>query len=207
MTYSVKVTSDWHCHLEDAINDEPVMILGADIDQSKRKFPSAAVLEAVAEYSGDVLNTVVWESSYSDYTVYGPDKFKGEHAEWNRPRYFKTRAALEAAMFRAEYGAELSDLRVEQFGDYFLCFWQSELDAYAGCKNAVSCRDSCRAVVNGEVYGFEVIDNDTGETVDSCWGFIGSEDYCESQGQEVADYLNAKQIEESRPDMYGEDVA
>lgn len=199
MTYSVKVTYDDYCSLEDAINDEPVMILGADIDQSKRNFPPAAVLKAVAGYSSTVLDELC-----NDWVKCGPDKFKGEHIRWNPPRYFKTRAALESAMFRAEYGAELSDLRVEQFDDYFLCFWQSELDAYAGCKNTVSCRDSCLAVVNGEVYGYKVIDDDTGETVESCWGFIGSEDYCESQGQDVADYLNAKQIEESRPDMYGE---
>ena len=203
MTYSVKVTYDDYCSLEDAINDEPVMILGADIDQSKRNFPAPAVLRAVSGYSGTVLDELC-----DDWMKCGPDKFKGEHADWNRPRYFKTRAALEAAMFRAEYGAELSDLRVEQFDTqrdtWFLCFWQSELDAYAGCKNAVSCRDSCLAVVNGDVYGYEVIDDDTDETVESCWGFIGDSDYCKSQGQEVADYLNAKQIEASRPDMYGE---
>jgi hypothetical protein len=72
---------------------------------------------------------------------------------------------------------------------------------------------------NGEVYGFQVLDCD-GETLDSCWGYIGDSDYCLSEGiaaaqSEVesiikqkakekleADSAFAAAYEESRPDMY-----
>ena len=41
-----------------------------------------------------------------------------------------------------------------------------------------------------EVYGF-VIEDEEGETVDSCWGFYG-EDYCRNEGQSVLESLQRK---------------
>jgi hypothetical protein len=40
---------------------------------------------------------------------------------------------------------------------------------------------------NGEVYGWEVVDSD-GETLDSCWGYIGDSDYALSEGIDSARY-------------------
>lgn len=61
--------------------------------------------------------------------------------------------------------------------------------------------------VSGDVYGF-IIENEDGEELDSCWGFYGL-DVCLEESRSVADYhadkkeeVNARVIEESRPDMY-----
>lgn len=37
----------------------------------------------------------------------------------------------------------------------------------------------------GEIYGF-IVRDDCGEEVDSCWGFVGDEEYCEEAGRESA---------------------
>lgn len=44
------------------------------------------------------------------------------------------------------------------------------------------------AWANGEVYGYTVTDKETGEHLDSCWGFCGLE-YCEEEAQEQANYF------------------
>lgn len=208
--------------LSDAVNDEPVMIFerrdGEILNQSKRNFPSHAVLRAIEEGDDDTILSEFCDMSYSDWGSTDSGNIWGEHAEWEGRRYFggsadpiARRRAIEAlirAMFRAEYGAELSDLRVEQFGDqsstYYLCFWQSEFDDYCGGKNCKSSRDSCQSIIDGEVYGFIV-----GDYLDSCWGFIGDADHCLTAGKEAAVYMESKACEldaalmiESRPDMY-----
>lgn len=41
--------------------------------------------------------------------------------------------------------------------------------------------------LRGEVYGFTVED-ENGEEVDSCWGFVGDSDYCLAEGRSSAEY-------------------
>lgn len=41
---------------------------------------------------------------------------------------------------------------------------------------------------NGEIYGFSVED-ENGESLESCWGFIGEVDYCISEGVDIAKYM------------------
>jgi len=106
----------------------------------------------------------------------------------------------------------LSDLKVESFrssvyqsgGTYYLTFWQSELDEYAGVKDAVSCLSACESIVDGEVYGFVIsgpYDQDGEESggfddhLDSCWGFIGDESYCMGEGKSAAEWLENKAAE------------
>lgn len=51
--------------------------------------------------------------------------------------------------------------------------------------------------IRGEVYGYKVFD-DEGTEVDSCWGFVGDYDYCESNAKAIVDYYdrtNPKQYE------------
>ena len=69
--------------------------------------------------------------------------------------------------------------------------------------------------VNSEVYGFEIIDNETGDTLEYCYGFIGDSDdeHLVSEALSSAMFENnlikqqkhksfALQLEASRPDMY-----
>lgn len=223
--YTVKVCSDSDYSLADAVCCDPVMIFGRDrgsnfavLDQSKRNFPSFDVLRAIANDDSQETLNLICDCRYSDWQ-WRNGKVWAEHADWTRGRYFKTIETACAAMFRAEYGAQISDLRVETFSsrvwqscpEYYLCFWQSELDAYAGGKNVPSPVTSCQNIVDGDVYYFAVIDDD-GETVDSCGGFIGESEYCLSEGKAAAEHFEtqarerdalsmAESISESRPDL------
>ena len=217
--YTVSVVYDEDCSLSDAVNDEPVMIFEKRyrviLDQSKRNFPPHAMLRAIDESDSDAILDELCDMSYSDYGQTDSGNFWAEHAGWNRRRYFgKDQDAMLRAMFRAEYDAELSDLKVEQFGrgdcreTYYLCFWQSEFDAYCGGKDCKSSLDSCQAILDGEVYGF-IVSSDDDDHIESCWGFIGDAEYCMSEGKAAAAWLeseacdvDAAAIMESRPDMY-----
>jgi hypothetical protein len=64
------------------------------------------------------------------------------------------------------------------------------------------------AWANGEIYGY-VLEDDDGEHLDSCWGYIGERDYCESEMDEAATrYVDKAQKREARaqeaerPDLY-----
>tara|TARA_R110000868_G_scaffold119_1_gene1235 strand:+ start:2582 stop:3283 length:702 start_codon:yes stop_codon:yes gene_type:complete len=218
--FTVNVSPDQQYELSDAVNDEPVMIFCRDnlcfivMNQTKHNFPDTDFL--CAYHTGDTavcLDTLcdMWASEWE----WNNGKLRAEHADWSRSRYFKTEKSALAALFQAEHGRALSDLRVEHFGDrrdsFYLCFWQSELDEYAGVKGAQSCHTSCQHIVDGDVYGFDVVDA-AGETVDSCWGFIGDSVGCLLEGVSLAEYYEARAKEEdalalavdiaaSRPDL------
>lgn len=220
--FSVKVIVDQDVDLEWAYNGEPVAIYGKEhgnfwsvVDQTKTCDISPDFARAFEEGDTSECLNILCDYRYCGWKwVNG--KVQVEYTGWNRARYFKTEENALAALFLSECGFPLSDLRVEQFGDYrstfYLVFRQSELDAYAGNKNAVSCRESLQAIVDGETYGFIVEDED-GETVDSCWGFIGPASDCLEEGTAAAKYLEAQAVEQdalafarvaesSRPDMH-----
>ena len=41
--------------------------------------------------------------------------------------------------------------------------------------------------LEGDVWGFEIYDDENGHVIDSCWGFYGRE-YCEQRAQEMLTY-------------------
>ena len=45
--------------------------------------------------------------------------------------------------------------------------------------------------LTGNVYGF-IIENENGENLDSCWGFLGDYEYCLEEAESHADYLAAE---------------
>ena len=216
--FTVNIHAGSDMSLRDAICDEPVAIYGDNgheiLDQTKTSLPTYAVLCAIADGCAEsVMNEM--SGHYLDWE-WTNGKVRVENSDWHRPRYFKTAESACAAMFEHEHGFQMSDLRVEQFGDYrstfLLVFLQSELDAYAGSKNTKSCRDTCQHIVDGEVYGFDVLDAN-GDSVESCWGFIGDADYCLKEAVAVAESLEtdavesdaivfAATVETARPDMY-----
>lgn len=220
--FTVKLVVDSNIDLERAYNDEPVAIYGKErgnfwtvVDQTKAGGVSAEFARAYEEGSTSECLSTLCDIRYCGWEWIN-GKVRVDYTDWNRARYFKTEENALAALFLSEYGFPLSDLRVEQFGDYrstfYLEFRQSELDAYAGNKNAVSCRESLQAIVDGETYGF-IIEDEDGETVNSCWGFIGPASRCLEEGIAAAKHLEAQAIEQdalafacaaesSRPDMY-----
>jgi hypothetical protein len=226
--YTVSIYCDNDRRLSDAVNDEPVMIFSRDrgrdwqvLDNSKRNFPPFATLRAIE--SGDINDVLseLCDCRYNDWGATENGRVFAEHSDWtnarnqNGRRYFRTKESAAAALFQAEHGRALADLKVEQFGDYrdtfYLCFWQSELDDYAGVKNAKPCLADCQSIVDGEVYGF-VIGDDEDDHIDSCWGFIGEEIYCldearaiaramESEAAELDAQAMAQDIAAARPDL------
>jgi hypothetical protein len=220
--YTVTIYFDTHHELADAVNDEPAMIFGRErggnwqvLSQSKRKSPSMDILRAIEEKATHELLNLLTDMRYSDWGQADSGRFWADHPDWQTARnhsgrrYYKTKDAMAAALFEAEHGHPLADLKVEQFGDYrstfYLCFWQSELDAYAGCKNAVSCRESCQSIVDGDVYGFRITgpaaDDEDGDELDSCWGFIGDMNYCLSEAKSIAERMEARARERDACDM------
>lgn len=176
--FTIEIEQDCDISIDDVICNEPVAVYVFDrhrsrclIDQSKRNMPAPVIIRAIGQ--DDDLAIVAELSRDSEWRN---DRFMVEYDDWTVPRCFKTEHNAACALFFAEYGAPLSDFRAEQIDTrdswYFVAFWQSELDEYAGCKNAKSMRDDIRAWLDGEVYGFTVYDSES-EYVDSCYGFIG----------------------------------
>lgn len=234
--YTVTIYYDDLHELADAVNDEPVLIFGRGrghdwevLDQSKRNFPSMDVMRAIEEKDTDEILSLLTDMSYSDWGQTEDGRIWADHADWqharnrNGRRYFKTKESAAAAMFLAEHGHPLADLKVEQFGGqsstFYLCYWQPELDAYAGCKSATSCLKSCQSIVDGDVYGFRITgpaeddeDDEDGDDLDSCWGFIGDMSYCLDEAKDIAERMEARARErdaceaaaaimEARPDL------
>lgn len=230
--FTVTIHYDTHHSLSDAINDEPVLIFGRErgrnwqiLDQSKRNFPTMDILRVIAEDDTDEMLGQLADTIYSDWGQADSGRFWAEHSDWihgrnhNGRRYYKTKDAMAAALFETEHGHPLADLKVEPFtnrnSQFYLCFWQSELDAYAGCKNATSCIASCQAIIDGDVYGYEITapdDEDMGDELDSCWGFIGDMNYCLEEAKASAEWMEARARErdacamaaaimEARPDL------
>lgn len=201
--FTVSVYYDDGRSLSDAVNDgEPVMIFSRErghdwqiLDQSKMSFPSYATLRAIESGDLDDILSELCDCRYNDWGATGDGRIFAEHADWihtrnpNGRRYFKSKERATAALFEVEHGRPLSDLKVEQFGDrsstFYLCFWQSEFDKYCGGKDCKSSLSSCQAIVDGDVYGF-VIGDDDDDHIDSCWGFIGDESYCLEEARGIA---------------------
>lgn len=220
--YTVSIYYDDDRSLSDAVNDEPVMIFGRDrghdwevLDQSKLPFPGYSTLRAIESADLDDILSELCDCRYNDWGMTDDGRVWAEHSDWiharnsNGRRYFKSKERATAALFEAEHGRPLADLKVKQFGDYrstfYLCFWQSELDEYAGCKDAVSPIASCQDIVDGNIYGF-VIGDDDDDHIESCWGFIGDESYCLEEARAIAHHLEATAAQKDATAM-AEDIA
>ena len=58
---------------------------------------------------------------------------------------------------------------------------QNEIDAY-------------NQYLNGDVYGFQIYDN-SGEMLDSCWGFYG-DDYCLTEAKSIVDFYTKNEVKD-----------
>lgn len=131
---------------------------------------------------------------------------------------FKTwRNAAKGMLARA--GVKLDDIKIEtispqyhQTSDVFYCIWsQSQLDKYAGCKNASAHIEHAQSILSGDVFYICVSDDDEISDGDTCGGFVGEYwcDYIQESAREMfGNVLSEKrekmahEMEISRPDMY-----
>lgn len=204
---------------EDVLCDLPVMILeksrfrtGVMFDNSK-KVPSGTDIYFTLE-DGD-WEEVLDSASYTDWGVLEDGRIRVDaYGVWDRPRYFKTLESAARRVLADDSGLDLQDLRFERFstqdGEVLAVWSQSELDRYAGVKDAQFPRETVRAHLDGEVYGWTVEDAD-GDVLDSCWGYIGDSEYVLTEAEDVARGLeadalagDAKTLEASRADLYAD---
>lgn len=226
--FTVTIVHDDDRQLCDAVNDEPMFIFcrerGGDyqvLDQSKNNFPPMEFMRRFSEQDFEECLTLLCDSRYTDSGKTESGKYFADHPDWihdknqNGRRYYKTESAALSALFFTGYGKKMADLKVEtfenQYSTYYLAFWQSELDKYAGNKNARSCLSDLQHIIDGEVYGF-IIGDSSDDHIESCWGFIGDSDYALQEGRDVAEYMEKQEAEkdaialasliaESRPDL------
>jgi hypothetical protein len=216
--FNVKIyADDFYRDWEDVLCDEPVMILVRDRFRTSVLFDGT---KDVTEYIADVLRLA--EDAYSwadvldemgaDWNWTSGGRLRVDSSSLKSVRYFKDAESAVRSIFRADYGKELTDFRLERFGtrdaEVYMVWNQQELDRYAGMKDAKAPIETIRAFLDGDVYGFTVEDAD-GDVLDSCWGFIGDWTYCMAEGEDVARYLegeesktDARRLEASRPDLY-----
>jgi len=201
--FTVRVESDdTQMRLEDVLCDEPVAVgwqvyrHGYSYDWIFREAnlrTSAAAAFALLEQKGADDSLAEWNGFdfYVDVLKDGRVKIEGD---WPRPRYFKNTDTALAFLWLDTFGFPISDMRYERFdtrSDTLVMVWrQSELDTYAGVKDAKPPSESVRAWLDDDIWGFVVSDDDA-DHIESCWGFVGDADYCMAEGVAVAEYLES----------------
>lgn len=202
---------------EDVLCDEPVLIFTRDrygrtdvqFDGTKTVQESMLDVLRLADESGwtDVLDEQDAEWRWTD-----GGRLRVDSSSLASVRYFKDAESAVRSIFRADFDAELSDFRLHQFGTRegwtYAVYSQSELDKYAGIKDAKAPLETVRAYLDGEVYGWTVEDAD-GDAIESCWGYIGDARDVLAEAESVARLLeadaqaeDAKTLEASRADLY-----
>tara|TARA_R110002153_G_scaffold228830_1_gene381870 strand:- start:973 stop:1677 length:705 start_codon:yes stop_codon:yes gene_type:complete len=148
----------------------------------------------------------------ADFDVLEDGRIRLDSGYLARPRYFKTGKSAAHCLAREVSGLDLEDVKIERIStrdsEVFTVWLQSELDKYAGAKKAKFHVGTLQALLDGEVYGFSVEDED-GDVLESCGGFIGDADYCMAEAEAVAVALeseamkrDAEVLEASRADLY-----
>ena len=216
--FDVKVHLD-DCYMDwgDVLCDEPVMILakgrhGTHVQHDGTKDVTESIADVLRVAEEAYSWTDVLDAMDADWTWTDGGTLKVDSSSLPRVRYFKDAERAVRSIFRADYGKEFSDFRLERFStrdaEVYVVWSQSELDRYAGTKDASAPIETIKAFLDGDVYGFTVEDSD-GDVLESCWGFIGDWTYCMAEGEAVARYLegeasetDARRLEESRPDLY-----
>ncbi|MFM7008930.1 MAG: hypothetical protein ACKO0Z_06295 [Betaproteobacteria bacterium] len=228
--YRVRVViDDEQRDIGDAINDEPIAVYRLDyrhdwtsdelIDQTKLSCADGLLARAIEERDLERLLDY-YSGSYWEVTKTPTKRYMLTGGGFIRPRLYKSEENVFNAILNQE-GVNWRDVRtarIDTRDTAYFCMWsQSELDAYAGVKNAKPCTDTIRDWIDGNIYGF-IIDeiDDEGDViedhVESVWGFYGDSDYCMSEGLSAAKWLQSKkdsehaealacEIAASRPDL------
>ena len=217
--FDVEVYADWDVFnsWEDVLCDLPVVIFARDRFRTSVLFNES---KTVQESMLDVLRladdsyswTDVLDEMDADWKWTDAGRLRVDSSSLSRVRYFKDAESAVRSIFRADFGADLRDFRLERFDtqrDVFFMVWnQQELDAFAGIKDASAPLETVRHFLDGDVYGFCVKDAD-GDVLESCGGLIGDWEDCMVEGEAKAKALeagalteDAKTLEASRADLY-----
>lgn len=216
--FTVNLHPDDHCRTwEDVLCDEPILIFTRDRQGTRVQFDGTKTVQV---YMLDVLRladdsyswTDVLDEQDADWRWTDGGRLRVDSSSLKSVRYFKDAESAVRSNFRADFGADLSDFRLHQFGTRdgwtYAAWRQSELDNYAGVKDAKAPIETVQAYLDGDVYGWTVEDAD-GDTIESCWGYIGDAEDVLAEAESVARLLeadaqaeDAKTLEASRADLY-----
>jgi hypothetical protein len=131
---------------------------------------------------------------FGDYVELPDGRIKFEGNYDARPIYYKSLESAARGVFAREYGYNLADLGVDMLitrSDSLYVTWRkSAYKKYSGGADTPSI-DYIQSILDNEIYGFEISD-ESGEVVESCYGFVGDPEYCEREAQNVVDYLEAQ---------------
>lgn len=204
---------------EDVLCDEPVMILVRDRFRTSVLFDGTKdVTESIADVLRAAEDAYSWadvlDEMDADWKWTDGGTLRVDSSSLKSVRYFKDAETAVRSIFRADYGRELTDFRLDRFStrdaEVYMAWYQPELDRYAGTKDACAPIETVRAYLDGEVYGWTVEDAD-GDVLDSCWGYIGDSSYCMADGESTARGLedaaqaeDARTLEASRADLYAD---
>jgi hypothetical protein len=183
---------------------------GVLFDESKQVPQACDVLACVED--ADWLEAIWQADELADVETLEDGRVRVDSEYFQRPRYFKTLESAAKRTIEESIGLDLEDVKVQRFStqdaEVYIAWSQSELDRYAGIKDAKSPLKTVRYFLDGDVYGFLVKDAD-GDVLESCGGFIGdlwdilSE--AEAEARELEDAAkteDAKTLESSRADLY-----
>jgi len=204
---------------DDVLCDCPVMILSSGrwnrfdvrFDGTKRVPSGGSIYFQIEDADWEEVLASVYGL---DWDVLEDGRVRVDWIGWDRPRYFKTLDSATGRVLKDDSGIDVQDLRFKRLStrdaDVLMVWSQSELDAYAGTKDAKAPVETVRSYLDGEVYGWTVEGQD-GDVLESCWGYIGDSSYPLSEAEDVARGLedeaqaeDAKTLEASRPDLYAD---
>lgn len=193
--YTLRVVADdefygWEHHL----CEEPVQLAYRERFNNQTVFDNTST-----DIPGDIWKAIESEEwcDIAESLAYmcedrGPDKIVVFPYWYDQCVTFKSWENAARGMFKREYGFDLSDVKVERFDtqseSYFMIWRQSELDTYAGVKNAKPPSATVRAVLDGDIWGYTITDR-RGDVVGSCWSFEGAAEYCLSEGRGVVYHM------------------
>ena len=215
--FTVNIWTDNDLDLDWALGGGPVLVFSTGrhgdhvlFDGSKTLGHDFDLYKCVED--ADWLETCCSLDGRADFDVLEDGRIRLDSGYFARPRYFKSEKSAIYCLAREVSGLDLEDVKVErlstQDAEVYIAWSQKELDRYAGIKDAHAPLETVRYFLDGEVYGFSVEDED-GDAIESCGGFIGDVDHCMAEGLALAIALesdamerDAEVLEASRADLY-----
>jgi hypothetical protein len=111
---------------------------------------------------------------------------------------FRKEKAVIVEFFSSEAGDCYAVIERDQLQKEYLDHGYSMRKALYWARRAAQGEiDVYLAWANGEVYGYRVTDNETGEELDSCWGFYGYE-FCKEEAESTIKFYEKRDAENEK---------
>lgn len=217
--FEVVLWHDEYMNWQDVLCDEPILVFskyrgGTHVlfDNSKTVSQDFDVLSCVED--GDWMEAIWQVDGLADVETLEDGRVRVDSEWFKRPRYFKTLESAAKRTVLESCGLDLEDVQVQRFStqdaEVYMAWSKSELDKYAGIKDAKAPLETVRYFLDGDVYGFTIEDAD-GDVLDSCGGYIGDWQDVMAEAEAEAGHFeadalkqDAEVLEASRADLYAD---